>query len=140
MLQLAPGCIGLIAPDCRSWGTPSRGTLWRTIINVLGLNGRDFVHCGNLMASRKLGVHAACMNSSMFQYQSRIHACMHVLTKGLFDMLTYPQPTRDFCGGAASAKPPLQSLSLAMAPRAGLLGDFAMPNGAHAYLISIHAC
>lgn len=47
---------------------------------------------------------------------------MHVLTKGLFDMLTYPQPTRDFCGGAASAKPPLQSLSLAMAPRAGLLG------------------
>ena len=68
------------------------------------------------------------------------HSCMHVLTKGLFDMLTYPQPTRDFCGGAASAKPPLQSLSLAMAPRAGLLGDFAMPNGAHAYLTSIHAC
>ena len=96
MLQLAPGCIGLIALDCRSWGTPSRGTSWRTIINVLGLNGRDFVHCANLMASRKLGVHAACMNSSMFQYQSRIHARMHVLTKGLFDMLTYPQPTRDF--------------------------------------------
>ena len=96
MLQLAPGCIGLIAPDCRSWGYPISGNFVENNHNVLGLNGRDFVHCGNLMASRKLVVHAACMNSSMFQYQSRIHAFMHVLTKGLFDMLTYPQPNTRF--------------------------------------------
>ena len=123
VLQLAPGCIGLIAPDCRSWGTPSRGTSWRTFINVLGLNGRDFVHCGNLMASRTLGLHAAYMNSSML-HVSLTHSCMHFLTKGLF---TYPQPTCVLRGGAAPAKPPIWPLSLAVAPRTGLLGDFAMP-------------
>lgn len=53
-LQLAPGCLGLVAPDCRSWGTPARGSSWRNALNVLGI-GRQFVLDGNLMASRCLG-------------------------------------------------------------------------------------
>ena len=56
-LQLAPGCLGLLAPDCRSWGTPARGTTFRNWINPMGV-GYDFVVQGNRMASRNL----ACIN------------------------------------------------------------------------------
>lgn len=56
-LQLAPGCLGLIAPDCRSWGTPARGTTFRNWINPMGV-GYEFVVQGNRMASRNL----ACIN------------------------------------------------------------------------------
>ena len=68
-LQLAPGCLGLIAPDCRSWGAPARGSSWRTPINVLGV-GYPFVVDGNCMASRKLG-HAPK------------HACVHLCCRVL---------------------------------------------------------
>lgn len=52
-LLLAPGCIALIGPDCRSWCPPSRGSSWRTGINVTGLP-YGFVEDGNVMASRSL--------------------------------------------------------------------------------------
>ena len=78
-LQLAPGCLGLVAPDCRSWGTPARGSSWRNALNVLGI-GRQFVLDGNLMASRCLGtiadkswmLHAFDIYSALL-----MHACMH---------------------------------------------------------------
>ena len=52
-LLLAPGCILLAGPDCRSWCLPSRGTTKRSFINVLGV-GHEFVQQGNMMASRWL--------------------------------------------------------------------------------------
>ena len=73
-MQLAPGCIGLIAPDCRSWGAPARGTTWRNWINPMGV-GWDFVMDGNKMASRNLGVSRnmhACMRDANC-------SCMHVV-------------------------------------------------------------
>ena len=51
-LLLAPGCVGLIAPDCGSWCAPSRGTSMRSGINVMGI-ARDFVTAGNIMVSRQ---------------------------------------------------------------------------------------
>lgn len=71
-LQLRPGCLGLIAPDCRSWGTPARGSSWRSGINVLGL-GYPFVLQGNLMASRWLDF----KHSTIYIYTVRLF--MHVL-------------------------------------------------------------
>lgn len=52
-LQVLRGCLALIAPDCRSWGSPARGSSWRSGINVLGV-GYPFVLDGNKTASRWL--------------------------------------------------------------------------------------
>lgn len=68
VLKLGPGGLALVAPDCRSWGSPARGTSWRTSINPNGI-GRQFVMNGNLMASRTLRY--TCI------YMRHVHACIH---------------------------------------------------------------
>ena len=70
-LNLAPGCIGLVAPDCRSWGVPARGTTFRNWVNPMGV-GHQFVADGNRMASRTL----ACI----YLYVNWAHACIHDAT------------------------------------------------------------
>ena len=72
-LQLAPGCLGLLAPDCRSWGTPARGTTFRNWINPMGV-GYDFVVQGNRMASRNL----ACINQLPLMQAVLCSIHMHV--------------------------------------------------------------
>lgn len=52
-LMLKPGCLMHLGPDCRSWGTPARGTTKRTAVNVMGI-GRELVYAGNRMVSRCL--------------------------------------------------------------------------------------
>ena len=59
-----------MAPDCRSWGSPARGSSWRTGINPCGI-GREFVVKGNCMASRIL----ACMHV-FFQLGHIYKSCM----------------------------------------------------------------
>ena len=76
-LQLRPGCLGLIAPDCRSWGTPARGSSWRSGINVLGL-GYPFVLQGNLMASRWLDFKHSTIYIYIYIYCPTLHACAFV--------------------------------------------------------------
>ena len=52
-LQLASGCLGLIAPDCPSWAS-QRAIMENVTINALGV-GRPFMVDGNCMACKKLG-------------------------------------------------------------------------------------
>lgn len=94
-LQLAPGCLGLIAPDCRSWGTPARGTTFRNWINPMGV-GYEFVVQGNRMASRNL----ACINQLALMHAVLCCQPMHVFrpsymhaTKGGFNLLAGAEPT-----------------------------------------------
>ena len=68
VLMLGPGGMALFAPDCRSWGSPARGSSWRSGINPCGI-GRPFVVNGNLMASRIL----ACMAFIFFQLGAHMH-------------------------------------------------------------------
>ena len=90
-LMLQPGCLCLVAPDCRSWGTPARGTSWRSKLNPLGL-GYNFVVAGNRMASRLPGgTHArSCMPWIEVIFSARsffLHACCFPLRVTLICLL-----------------------------------------------------
>ena len=64
VLNMPLGSFVHMAPDCSSWGVPSRGTSWRTSLNVAGniLNG--WVRDSNIQVSRPLS------------YDSMLIACM----------------------------------------------------------------
>ena len=72
-MMVAPGCLLHMAPDCRSWGVPARGTSLRSVFNVCGV-GREFVAEGNMMAARFPG--CAILNTYMHGYRLLI-ACCH---------------------------------------------------------------
>ena len=52
ILHERENAVNLMAPDCGSWGVPSRGTSGRTFFNYLGNLGYGFVTNGNSMISR----------------------------------------------------------------------------------------
>ena len=52
VLQEGPNSLNVLAPDCGSWSSVSRGTSLRTKVNPLGRQGLDFVHRANGMISR----------------------------------------------------------------------------------------
>ena len=54
IMQELPNAMNLVAPDCGSWGVPSRGTSLRSYHNYLGMTIFKFVSNGNLMISRCL--------------------------------------------------------------------------------------
>ena len=56
--------VNLMAPDCGSWGVPSRGTSGRTFFNYLGNLEYGFVTNGNSMISRNFD-----LQTVMFFYQ-----------------------------------------------------------------------
>ena len=63
-LMLAPGCMGLMGPDCSSWGAPNLGTTLRSQLNnAFGFECRWNVRDGNMTVSRLLGmdISHACM-------------------------------------------------------------------------------
>ena len=47
-----PNSLNILAPDCGSWSSVSRGTSLRTKLNPLGRQGLAFVHRANGMISR----------------------------------------------------------------------------------------
>lgn len=54
VLHMPMGSFGHFAPDCSSWGVPSRGTSWRTYLNASGNVMNGWVQSGNLQVSRSL--------------------------------------------------------------------------------------
>lgn len=54
-MKSVPGCLHLCAPVCSSWTRISRGTSWRTAINVFGDLTSEWVVGANLMISRTHG-------------------------------------------------------------------------------------
>ena len=50
--DLAPDSLFMAAPDCSSWGVPSRGTSMRNFINAAGNVFLDWVKSSNCMMSR----------------------------------------------------------------------------------------
>ena len=46
--------FGHFAPDCSSWGVPSRGTSLRNYINAAGNIGNSWVKGANVQVSRNL--------------------------------------------------------------------------------------
>lgn len=100
VLKLGPGGLALVAPDCRSWGSPARGTSWRTSINPNGI-GRQFVMNGNLMASRTLR-YITYMHA--FTCAMYMHAFMHsyIIThdaaKDSPSLFTLPGQSCNLCG------------------------------------------
>ena len=55
-LQSYPGALHLYAPVCSSWTMISRGTSWRTPINVFGDLTKPWVQGANAMLSRHLAM------------------------------------------------------------------------------------
>ena len=51
-MAMVPAGLVLLAPDCGSWGIPSRYTSMRTYHNAMGCPLREFVDRGNIMISR----------------------------------------------------------------------------------------
>eukprot|EP00435_Cladocopium_sp_Y103_P015188 s3978_g3.t1 len=51
-MAMVPAGLVLLAPDCGSWGIPSRYTSMRTYHNAMGCPEREFVDRGNVMISR----------------------------------------------------------------------------------------
>ena len=54
IMNQCPRGLTVFAPDCSSWGTPARGSSYRSYINAEGLESYDFVKRGNVMVSRPL--------------------------------------------------------------------------------------
>ena len=53
IMKELPNAVNLMAPDCGSWGIPSRGATRRSFHNYLG-SAYQFVLSGNLMVGRSL--------------------------------------------------------------------------------------
>jgi len=64
ILHERENAVNLMAPDCGSWGVPSRGTSGRTFFNYLGNLEYGFVTNGNSMISRNFD-----LQTVMFFYQ-----------------------------------------------------------------------
>lgn len=118
ILKLHAGCMSLMAPDCRSWGAPARGTSFRNPLNPNGV-GRQFVMDGNKMASRFL----ACME---FKLENNIYA--YIMYTDVFiheagvTLPSMPKQPCHFSGGATSAKPPICILQMAVASESSGVG------------------
>ena len=56
VMQMDENAMGHLAPDCSSWGVPSRGTSWRTYVNFAGNIFLPWVRGANLQVSRFLSL------------------------------------------------------------------------------------
>ena len=56
VLHMPVDSLGHLAPDCSSWGIPSRGTSLRNFVNVAGNVFLPWVQGANQMVSRNLGI------------------------------------------------------------------------------------
>lgn len=57
VMQMDCNALGHLAPDCSSWGIPSRGTSWRNFVNVAGNLFLPWIRGANMMISRFLAIH-----------------------------------------------------------------------------------
>ena len=57
VMQMDCNALGHLAPDCSSWGIPSRGTSWRNFVNVAGNLFLPWIRGANVMISRFLAIH-----------------------------------------------------------------------------------
>lgn len=78
ILKLHAGCMSLMAPDCRCWGAPARGTSFRNPLNPNGV-GRQFVMDGNKMASRFLACMELKLESNIYAYNVQMYSCMRLV-------------------------------------------------------------
>ena len=58
--QSCPGALHVYAPVCSSWTRISRGTSWRSSINVFGDLTSAWVRSANLMLSRPVATYICC--------------------------------------------------------------------------------
>ena len=59
----------LAAPDCGSWGLPARGTSLRSVINVHGRVGLQWIQNASCMVARMLRLYVMVQIVQQFQMQ-----------------------------------------------------------------------
>ena len=120
-MHMHPNSIGMMGPDCSSWGLPARGSSWRSPINIFGNVFSDWVRRSTSMVSRNLfgkkGESSTCAYFTTF-YSGFMHLLFNLgwwlAQDGPCDTSTLGQQLY-LGGGAATTKPTGRSQAVQLA-------------------------